>query len=185
MTVLKSKKVDIEIENRDGEYTEESFLVRRLRFDKMTAALEEVHAIYDVVAEDEKLQGLFGEIFGQEDGIDPEIWDNFSEEEKKEVALQRRADAEKRFLNGVLGSFNVLLVHLPVKAGDLLATMAQMDRDLLGQQELETIMDIYDAVLKVNDLETLYERAKKSLAVTKTAMSWLNLRREATDMIKH
>lgn len=185
MTNLKYKKVDIELEQKDGSIAEDSFMVRKLRFDRITNALTEVHEIYDIVMNDQNLKGVFEELFGQEDELDPEVMATFTEEEKAQIVADRQAASEQKFLQGLMGSFNILLLHLPKKAGDLLATMANMDRDILGQQELETILDIYEAVLKVNDLEALLERGKKSLAVTRQTVAFLNLRRESTDQIKH
>lgn len=184
MTVIKSKKVDIELENKNGEIVGDTFNVRRLRFDKLTAALEEVHSVYDLIMDDENLRTVFEEVFGEDDITDPNILDNFTEEEKNQVFEQKRAAAEKRFLKGLMGSFPLLLLHLPKKAGDLLSVMAQIDRNVLGQQELETVMDLYDAVLLVNDIEMLMDRAKKSLDVTKQATAFLNLVRKATGQIK-
>lgn len=184
MTVVKAKKVDIEIVNKDRSITEDTFMVRRLRFDEMTAALTEIHSVYTLVMEDPKLKGVFDELFGEDDEVDAEALTNFTPEELNQIAADKYARSEKRFMKGLMGSFNVLLLHLPQKAGDLLSILAQMDRKVLGQQEYDTILDIYDAVLAVNDLEMMMERGKQSLNVTRQATAFLNKVRTAVGLVR-
>lgn len=65
------------------------------------------------------------------------------------------------------GIADTLLQDMPEKALELLATLSGIEYDVLVQQDPFDVMDIYDAVIEINDIERLIERGKKSLAATK------------------
>lgn len=114
---------------------------------QITSALKVIKEIIEIAEQDNGLKNLFVELFEQEG----------NEDEEALVAIFKSA----------AGAFDALLVNIPDKAIELLAVLANVEQATLMQQKPIDVMDIYDAVLEVNDMEKLVERGKKSLAATK------------------
>lgn len=55
-----------------------------------------------------------------------------------------------------------LLYDAPEKVVELLANASGIKYDVLKKQELETTIDVFDAVVEVNDIQALVNRLKKS-----------------------
>jgi hypothetical protein len=139
-----------------------------------------VNDIYKTIQEDPALQIVFSELFGEEDPIDPAIFEKFTEEEQAQIEKDRKVEAEKRFIKGMMDSFQVLLTKLPSEAIRLITALSDIERDLLEDQEMETVLNVYDAVLEVNNIEEIWERLKKSFNTTKRAMAFMNKVKTAT-----
>lgn len=97
-----------------------------------------------------------------------------------ETASNDEEELDTRFLASAVEAFEVLLINIPEKAFELLAAMSGIGYDTLMSQKAEDVFDIYDAILEVNDIEKLFKRAKKSLAVTKAMTSFLKKSKKAT-----
>lgn len=178
-----TKKITLIVDTATG--TEESqHLIRKMKFRQFEHVMKAVVEIYQLVQKDEALQQLFGQIFTQDtsmlEEVDPDVWAKFTEEEKAKIKADANAETEKRFMKGVLDSFQVLLLNLPPQAIHLISLLSDIDKELLYEQEFEEILDVYDAVLEVNNIEEIVERVKKSLASTQRAVTFLNMTRKAT-----
>lgn len=123
-------------------------------------ALKVIKEVFDIAQKDEALKSLLGELF---------------------TAEENEENLDARFLASAMEAFEVLLINIPNKAFELLAAMSGIGYDDLMTQRMEDVFDVYDAILEVNDIEKLVKRAKKSLAVTKSKVSFLNLARKATE----
>lgn len=88
----------------------------------------------------------------------------FNSKADEETAQQR----DIRFAYAVVGSFDALAVQLPEHAVQLVSVLSGVSFDVLKSQKIGVIFDIYDAIITENDIEKLMNRAKKSLALTKT-----------------
>lgn len=157
--------------------------IRKMKFRQFEDVIKIVNDIYKLIQEDPALQTVFGELFREEDPIDPAVMEKFNDEEKAQILKDRRAQAEQRFIKGMMDSFQVLLVKVPTEAIRLLTCLSDIDRELLADQEFETVLDVYDAVLEVNNIEEIWERLKKSFDTTKRAMAFMKKRKTATGEI--
>lgn len=72
-----------------------------------------------------------------------------------------------------LDALVVVLNEAPEKGFDLLSTLSGVQADTLMAQDIETAFDVYDGILKANDIEAIIERAKKSLSATKQATAFM------------
>ncbi len=132
--------------------------INLLQFQKSLKIIKEV---LDIVQKDESLKNLLvGAI------------ESASNDDEEEL--------DTRFLASAVEAFEVLLINIPEKAFELLAAMSGIGYDTLMSQKAEDVFDIYDAILEVNDIEKLFKRAKKSLAVTKAMTSFLKKSKKAT-----
>ncbi|UAK17554.1 hypothetical protein [Sporolactobacillus terrae] len=82
---------------------------------------------------------------------------------------------DQDFVIGIINSFDVLAVRMPEKAINLLSVVSGINSEALNKQTMTTIMDVYDAVITENDIEKLMNRAKKSLALTKSKIKLKSL----------
>lgn len=155
-------------------------IIRKMKFRQFENVIKIVNDIYKLIQEDPALQTVFAELFGEEDPIDPAIMEKFNDEEKEQIEKDRKKAAEQRFIKGMMDSFQLLLTKVPAEAIRLLTALSDIDRELLADQELETVLDVYDAVLEVNEIEEIWERLKKSFDTTKKAMKFMTKRRQAT-----
>lgn len=78
-----------------------------------------------------------------------------------------------QFVTDIMGSMEILLSDAPETATELLSIAANIDSQLLDAQNAYTFLDVFDAVVEVNDLEKLKERLKKSQASLKKVMTAL------------
>lgn len=77
-------------------------------------------------------------------------------------------EMDQAFVVNIINSFDVLAVRMPEKAINLLSVVSGIKSEALNKQTMTTIMDVYDAIISENDIEKLINRAKKSLALTKS-----------------
>lgn len=130
--------------------------VEQLNLLQVTRTIKVIKDILSLAKEDENLQALIEEIFTAED----------------ETA---NPDIDNRLVQKLFGAMDVLLAEVPDKAFELLSILSNIDHDVFMQQNFEDAMDIYDAIITVNDIDKLIARAKKSLALTKTQVKVMNL----------
>lgn len=133
------------------------FEVEELNILQVTKAIKTVKDIIDVVKEDPHLQSILSDMF---------------DEAQKD---QSEKEAGQKIIQSAVGAMDVLLTELPEKATELLSIMAGIEYDTFLQQKAEDIFDIYDAIIKVNDIEKLVKRAKKSFDLTKGQVKVMNL----------
>jgi hypothetical protein len=168
-------KVTLTVERHEGDKTifeSEQFEIRKIKLIQFTKTLNHVKDIIKALNEDESISELFAQFF--EDGsVDAEGMD--AQEVEK---LIQKADNE--FLIKGVQAFNQLVTKLPDHAISLLSTISGIDPEKLYDQELETVLDIFDAVVEVNDVEALITRLKKSFGQTTSKLKFLQFRKEVT-----
>src|SRR5690625_2286675 len=124
---------------------------------QVTRAIKVIKDVFKIAQEDDNLQALLSEMF--------------EEAQSEEGTYQ----SGQNFAQHLVGAMDILLEELPEKAFELLSILSNVDYDTFVQQKPEDALDIYDAVIQVNDLEKLINRAKKSLALTKAQTKVMNL----------
>lgn len=87
-----------------------------------------------------------------------------------EEQIEEASDAA--FMGAALKGFEAVLANLPEKAFELISVTSGIDQKLLGQQKIMTLFAVYDAIIEVNDVREIVERAKKSLDVTSQKMNF-------------
>lgn len=142
----------------------QAFEIEKLNFFKFMGVTKLVKDIIAEVKKDENLAELFSQLF------------TAAEVETEEEAVQM----DKSVLGAAAESFQTLAVYLPEKALELLSSLSGIDKDVLVNQEIDAILNVYDAVLEVNDIEELSTRVKKSLALTKSAFKLKALTEKVT-----
>lgn len=154
-------KVAIKIKEGNAVHTEQRE-IEDINILQMTKAIKVVKDILDVVRKDKHLQAVLEEIFSEaqeEDGQEKGAEEFFT----------------KDFAGNLIGAIDVLLMEIPEKIFELMSVLSGIDYEIFMQQKPEEVFDIYDAILEVNDIEKLVNRAKKSLALTKAQKDIMSL----------
>lgn len=66
------------------------------------------------------------------------------------------------FFNDILGSFEIVLTDAPDKLHTLISEATNISEDVIGEQDIYTLLDLIDAIVAENDIPKLVERLKKS-----------------------
>jgi hypothetical protein len=139
---------------------------------QFTKTLKCLKDILSTLQEDESVKEFFDSAFGENpslEGID------------KENAEELIKKMDEEFLMKAVGSFEALAVRLPEKAFELLSILSGIKLEVLQKQKLVDVLDIFDAVVEVNDIEKTVTRLKKSLGSTMNKLKFLRKVKEATN----
>lgn len=147
--------------------------IGKMKLIQFTKTLGHVKDIVKALNEEGAVAEMFEELFNGGEQIDP---NNMSEKDIETV--MREADGE--FLIKGVNAFMQVVERLPEEAIKLLSTVSGIDKETLENQEIETVLDVLDAVIEVNDVELLIARIKKSFGLTANKLKFLNFRKEVT-----
>jgi hypothetical protein len=89
------------------------------------------------------------------------------EDKKNEVEGEEAKKEDSQFVGKMAQAFMFLVEELPEQATELLSLLSGIEEDVIDNQSLTTILEVFDKIVEVNDIESLIERGKKSLALTK------------------
>lgn len=156
----------------DGGTAAQQVIIRKLKFRFFNRTLAIVSQILEAVDQNPETKAMLLEMFfGTK--FDRELYADLEPEVVDEMEEQWKNDKDVRFFAGAVAGFRVLLTELPDLAMELLAQMANIDLELLLDQELETGFDIVDAILEVNDIEELVVRGKQSSRLARKAFAFM------------
>src|SRR5699024_1245614 len=144
-------KVNLIIREGNTKTTEQEE-IKSVEVNQLRNIIKTLKGIIDVVQDDENIQQVLYEMLENEQ----------QGEDMKEFGM--------RIIGNLINSLDVLLHEIPENIIQLLADLSGIDYDLLIEQKIEEVLDVYDAVIQENDIERLIERAKKSSALTKKLM---------------
>ncbi len=158
------KVVNENTENEKIVVEDETFVIKKAKFIQLTKLMSTVTDIVKEVKTNEDLKGLLGAFNQQVDRED--------EEEVRKVEMD--------IISKAVEAFPTLAIKLPEQALEILSTLSRIDKEVLEEQELESILEVYDAVLEENNIQEIIERAKKSLALTTAKFNFKGLVDKAT-----
>lgn len=84
-----------------------------------------------------------------------------SEIEEYDVGTETLRRTGALVWNDLLGVVSDLLYEIPDTIVDIVANASHIDKELLGKQDLETFLDVFDQAVEANDIEALVTRIKK------------------------
>ena len=154
-----STQITLKIKDEKGNIQKrqhESEDINLLQFEQM---LEVVKDIFVQLQDNKSLKQLFIDFFNDNELSSEEL------EQAKDI----------RMIQSLISSFETLAFHMPQQAIRLISVLSGIEINILQQQKMLDVFDIYDAVIEENDLEKLWKRTKKSLAATKVKMSFIKI----------
>lgn len=166
----------------------ETVNIRPMNVFQIRSVSKEINALLKDIKANESLQSALNNYF-----------DTAEENKKRNNETIRKAQEEGRdvlqeqiyttrntleqvggqFITDVMGSLEILLEDAPEMLTRVLAVASNVEHNLLNEQDPYTFLDIFDAVVEVNDLEKLVERLKKSSASLKAVANALFPKKEA------
>lgn len=179
MKMVNFKKIDLEVNGGVEQYS-----VKRLKINQLQETMKILGDIVGSLQADESIRALIEETFSAAPEFDEEAVKNFTEEEIEKLKAENKQASDDRFKEGLFGSFHILLIQLPEQAIKLLSVASGIEEDVLGEQELEVGLDVFDALIEVNDVIALKDRLKKSFDSAQSNLKFLTKRRKATKPAK-
>ena len=158
-------QITLKIKDQEGNTTKQQHEIEEIDLMQFQETMKIIKDVFKEVQEDESLKGLFAD------------WFAGTNEEGAEEMAQR---LDETFIQNAINSFETLAIHMPEKAFKLLSVLSGVPFETLRTQKVNDVFDIYDAVVEENDLQRLFNRAKKSLAATKAKMTFLKIVKKAT-----
>lgn len=172
MTKRSAVKLTLTRINEKGDVESEQVTIRKMRFRYFNRALALVTEIIEEVDKTPELRGLIIELlFGVQ--FDRSQFPDKTKEELDAMEVLYFNQRGNRFMAGLYSSFRTLLAVLPDLTMELIAVMANIDKDLMLDQEPAEGFDILDAVLEVNDIEELVVRGKQSFKLIQSAFDFM------------
>lgn len=149
--------------------------IERMKLYQFTDTIRIVKDILVAMNENGALKELFETVFAE----DPKKLEEIGKLD--EAAVEKMVtEMDNKFMVKAVESFQVIATELPEKAVELLSALSGIKKSDLEQQDLFDILDIFDAVVEVNDIEQLMNRLKKSLGATINGLKFLQKRKQAT-----
>lgn len=156
------RKISLPIEKTENEKTvieNVTYEIKKAKFIQLTKLMSTVTDIIKEVKTNDDLKSLFS-AFSQEV--------NHEDEE----AVRK---VEMDIISKSVEAFPTIAVKLPEQALEILSALSRINKEVLEEQELENILEVYDAVLEENNIQEIIERAKKSLTLTTTKFNFKGL----------
>lgn len=142
-----------------GENTEETktYRIRQASVFKLIEVNKEINEILQAAAENEAISTALAEVF------------NIAGTEQEQSLLNDYSKIGRV----LVGSFETIAVTLPEQAMKILSTLSGIPEDVLKEQAIEEMCDIFDAIVKENDFDNMKYRLKKSFGLAKSQLSGL------------
>ncbi len=161
------QKISLKIKDKEkNSVTTEQFEIEEVNLRQVTKTIKIVKDVIGLAQEDEDLKGLLSELFD-------------SAEQQVVKGAKTEAETEEEFGQNITqhltGAIDVLLMEIPDKVVELLAVLSDIEVDTLMEQKAEEVLDVYDAIIQVNDIDKLIARGKKSLKLTKSQVKVMNI----------
>lgn len=146
--------------------------VKKMKTRQLNHTMKVATALMGVVDDSPEIKGMIYDMYkgGRDFDETPFVEEGMDE---KEIAAEKEkflAMKDKQFAEAVLRSFRVLFGTFPDLIVKLLSAVSKIDEDELLDQEPEFLFDVFDAIVEVNDMKSLINRAKKSSFNIQTIM---------------
>lgn len=150
----------------------ENFEIEKMDTLQTIQVAKGISELVKVVNSNDKLQNVFKTFNNVRSEVAKEAEQYYAEQKKKGVKpeqVQEYPVGEEAMTrtgaivwSDLVDVASELLYDAPEKVVSLLANASGIEYDVLKKQELETTIDVFDAVVEANDLQALVNRLKKS-----------------------
>lgn len=142
-------KVLLKIKGED-----ENVVISSLKVKQLKGALKKIKHVVLLMKQNEQLLDVFEYAM--------------SMEKTEEVDEKVAAALNKEFVSKIVQSFDFLLEEFPEEAIELLSALSGIEVEVLDEQDIDTMFDVFEAVVEENDLFKLWNRAKEAFSVAKS-----------------
>lgn len=177
-------KVTLTKRHRDGETvkTEEmKYTIERWTFDQLIKLAREINSIMQDVKAMDGLSDTLDEIFGgkaklKERALQMKQLEGEDNLEEFKKMLENKSDTQ--FMDVLANAFDYLAQNFPHKVADILSVASDIPVEDIRGAYAEEVLDLFDEIVKENDIVKLWNRVKKSFFSVKD--HWASLVRKAT-----
>lgn len=164
------KLITKEIVNGETVQKTQTFEIEEISFEQFARLLNVVKKTFKELQEDGGMNEFMQEMFGSDSKI---VIDESTPQEIID-------ELDEQFFVKLLGGLEFIAGVLPNRFIEIIATISDIEKEILQKQKLLKVMDVYDAVIEANDIELLVERVKKSMRVTMIKMKLMGKVKQAT-----
>lgn len=182
------KQIDL-IFHEGNKETKETFDVKPMGIFQISLVSKEINSLLKDIKANEHLQNAISDFMKaskEKDEYNANVL-----QKKRENGIEEIYDGEllsnfdvlkstgSSFIENVLGSFEILLENAPDRVINLLSIASGINNaNILAEQDPYTFLDVFDAVVEVNDIPRLMERLKKSTNSLKIIMQATTTKKE-------
>lgn len=150
-------KIMLMMPNKEsGIWEEENVRISKMKVRQFKGALKKLNEIIQLIDKDEDSREL----------VDY-FW-NMDKSKKSGDAGEKSEIEEEIFKDSIFGAFKILLDKLPDEAFQLISIISGIDEEILDEQEYDTFFDVLAAIVEVNDVNVIIERAKDLFYTTRS-----------------
>lgn len=171
--MVKVKEVMLIHEMEDGSEMHKPHKIKRLKMRHINRVFAAVSDVLDGFSENPELeQVVFDLLDGNE--FDPNAYPDLDAEGLALAKQEHEKRDDKAMMAALFKSSKFLLRVLPEQTYEVVSAMSNIDKELLMDQEPDDFGNVIEAIMEVNDIESLWERAKQVFGNTVAALRFKN-----------
>lgn len=151
MTSKTSKLIEITFENMQGEDVTKEVNIKRMKTKQYGRVMSVVGGLTRRVTEDEALMNT----------VKTQIFKIYDEDWKDQETGQLLESIRGKLQGDLIGSFGFALEFFPDELTKLIAAASNLSVEVIEALEIESLFDVVEAVIEVNDIKRLQELGKK------------------------
>lgn len=146
--------------------------IKKMKTRQLNHTMKVVTKLMAVVDESPAVKSMIFDMYqgGRDFDETPYKEEGMSKEEIQEEKEKFMSMKDNQFMEAGLKSFRVLFSEFPDLIVQVLSAVSKIDEEELLDQEPEFLFDVFDAIVAVNDMSSLINRAKKSSFNIQTIM---------------
>lgn len=162
----------VKIERRtDKGVNIENVEIHKMSMIQMTKVAKGISEVVKFVNKNDKLQNVFKQFNETRQEVKDEATEYYKAEKKKgkkdeniedyDIGAETFGRAGAKAWNDILAVISDLLYEVPETIVDIIANASGISKEDVEAQDAITFLDIFDAIVEVNDINAIIERVKK------------------------
>lgn len=158
--------VEIITETKDGKNVK-SVDIKKMNVTQTAKVAKGISEVIKFINKNDKLQNAIKTFTNERQEVLKEAEEYYKANKNKkevpeyDVGGETLSRAGSKIWNDVLGVLSDLLYEIPETVVSIVSNASGIDKDTLGEQDLETFIDVLEETIQVNDVEKLTARVKK------------------------
>lgn len=174
VTLTSKKRIDGKIVKEENQYT-----IERWSFDQLIKLVQELNKVMQEVKEMDGLADTLDDVFGgKKKNRLAHIQEIENPEKFAEMMKELESQKDAQFMETLAGGFDYLAQHFPHKLANILSIASDIPVEDVRGAYAEEVLDLFDEIVKENNILKLWERVKSSFFSVKD--HWTSLVRKAT-----
>lgn len=174
VTLTSKKRIDGKIVKEENQYT-----IERWSFDQLIKLVQELNKVMQEVKEMDGLADTLDDVFGGKNkNRKAQVMELENPEKFAEMMKELESQKDAQFMETLAGAFDYLAQNFPHKLANILSIASDIPVEDVRGAYAEEVLDLFDEIVKENNILKLWERVKSSFFSVKD--HWTSLVRKAT-----